>query len=77
MSTDTYPYRYNFDAHMIQHASHRGQVAVTRDNSTRIGVLITWRPRRKGTTSRRYVARVDFGGQLETVRLSQFTVVPA
>ena len=24
MNTDTYPYRYNFDAHMIQRANARG-----------------------------------------------------
>lgn len=26
--SDTYPYRYNFDAHMIQRANARGKVLV-------------------------------------------------
>lgn len=77
MSTDTYPYRYSFDAHMIQRANARGKVAVTRGNETRIGTLIAWRPRRVGH-GRRYIARIDFGGEyVETVRLSLYTVVPA
>lgn len=76
--TDAYPFRYNFDAQMIQHAARRGKVAVTRNNETRIGVLCVWRPRRKGTNARRYVARVDFGDEyVETVRLNYYTVVPA
>ena len=44
--SDTYPYRYNFDAHMIQRANARGKVAVTRGNETRIGILYAWRPRK-------------------------------
>ena len=46
--SDTYPYRYNFDAHMIQRANARGKVAVTCGNETRIGILHAWRPRRVG-----------------------------
>jgi len=81
MSTDTYPYRYNFDAHMIQRANARGKVAVTCGNETRIGILFAWRPRRvaagRTLAGRRYIARVDFGHGPETVKLATFTVVPA
>lgn len=76
MSTDTYPYRYSFDAQMIQRAARRAKVAVTRDNETRIGILVAWRPRRVGEY-RRYIARVDFGHGPETVKLNHYTVVPA
>ena len=80
--SETYPYRYNFDAQMIQLAARGGKVAVTRNNVTRIGVLRAWRPRRTGAgrtlAGRRYIARVDFGDEyVETVRLNYYTVVPA
>lgn len=79
--SETYPYRYNYDAHMIQRAAARGKVAVTRGNETRIGILHAWRPHRvsagRTLAGRRYIARVDFGSGPEPVKLSQFDVVPA
>ena len=65
------------DALMFRLAKCRGKVAVTRDNKTRIGILVAWKPD-KATGGKRNVATVDFGNDsLISVRLNTYTVVPA